>query len=115
MKRAFNTRLVRPSGGSLVVSTQRRFDTGFFALDTLTGFSKDPVPDGPPREDLVREISSAHSADVYPARISSSVVQRTEKNSGSPDAERSSLNQGTLGGPEEMVDVRVMVEDTRSF
>ena len=33
MKRAFNTRLGRPSGGSLVVSAQRRFGTGFSALD----------------------------------------------------------------------------------
>ena len=115
MKRAFNTRLVRPSGGSLVVSAQRRFDTGFAASDTQTGFSTDPMPEVPPRVDLVREISSAHSADVYPARISSSVVQHTEKNSGGPYAERPSLNQGTLGGPEAMVDVRVLVEDTRSF
>ena len=94
MKRAFNTRPVRPSGGSLVASAQRRFGTGFFALDTLIGFSKDLVPDVPPREDLVREISSAHFADVYPARISSSVVQRTEKHPGGPYAERASLNEG---------------------
>ena len=115
MKRTFNTRLVRPSGGSLVASAQRRFGTGFSALETLTGFSADPVPEVPPGVDLVREISSAHPADVYPARISRFVVQRTEKHSGGPYAERSSLNQGTLGGPEEMVDVRVLVEDTRSF
>ena len=100
MKRTFNTRPVRPSGGSLEVSAQRRFDTGFFALDTLIGFSEDLVPDVPPREDLVREISSAHSADVHPERISSSVVQHTEKNSGSPDAETSSLNEGTRSGAE---------------
>ena len=45
MKRAFNTRPVRPSGGSLVAIAQRRFGTGFSALDTLIGFSKDPVPE----------------------------------------------------------------------
>ena len=57
MKRAFNTRPVRPSGGSLVVSAQRRFGTAFSALETLTGFSADPMPEVPPGVDLVREIS----------------------------------------------------------
>ena len=100
MKRTFNTRRVRPGGGSLVVSAQRRFGTGFSALETHTGFSADPVAKVPPREDLVHEISSAHSADVYPGRISRSVVQHTEKYSGSPYAECSSLNTGTPGGAE---------------
>ena len=94
MKRAFNTRPVRPSGGSLVAIAQRRFGTGFSALETLTRFSKDPVPEVPPGVDLVREISSAHSADVNPGRISRCFVQHTEKHPGGPYAERASLNEG---------------------
>ena len=36
---------------------------------TLTGFSADPVPEVPPGVDLLHELSSTHSADVYPERI----------------------------------------------
>ena len=48
----------------------------------------------------MREISSAHSADVHRGRISRFVVQHTEKHSGCSDAERSSLNQGARSGAE---------------
>ena len=100
MKWTFNTCLRRSCAGLLVCRVKRRFDTGFAASDTQTGFSTDPMPEVPPRVDLVREISSAHSAHVYPGRISRFVVQHTEKHPGGPNAERSSLNQGTRSGAE---------------
>ena len=80
---------------------------------THTGFSADPVAKVPPGEDLVHEISSAHSSDIHPGRISRSVVQHTEKYSGSPYAEYSSLNTSTPeqkpAPEEEMVDFTMLV------
>ena len=60
----------------------------------LTGFSADPMPEVPPRVDLVHELSSVHSVDVCIGRILRSAVQHTEKYSGCSDAEISSLNRG---------------------
>ena len=54
-----------------VSCVKRRFDTGFAASGTQTGFSTDPMPEVPPG--VARSLSS-HSADVYTRRISRSFV-----------------------------------------
>ena len=92
----FNTCLRTCSAGLLVCRAKKRFGSGFAASDTQTGFSTDPMPEVPPGVDQVHNLS----ADVHTGRISRSFVSYTEKYSGSPDAERSSLNEGTRSGGE---------------
>ena len=83
---------------SLKCRAKRTFGTGLSALDTLTGFSADPVPEVPPGVDLVHELSSAHFRRRLHREDLEICCSTQIEYSGSPHAERSSLNQGTRRG-----------------